>query len=235
MPLYSIVFFCLDLLAYVILVLVAVTASSLGIFIVNQFKEQQKPAPIIINPIEKPTQYPDFDVIKGSSKSAEITQLNITKDCPKNGCVNNKPASIDFDGINKVYVATGKFSRAYLYIEALVDYKRPLTSWDDIFFTIDGLGGHLVTDANNLPIPSDDTSKILYNLRSISFYYDLDDKLNQRNLQSNINLFSLLQDGYTLNIVATSSSDRPGRVLKEVSIYYECFQGSKCNIEERNY
>lgn len=224
-----------DLLAYVILVLVAVTASSLGIFIVNQFKEQQKAIPIIVAPVEKPTQYPDFDVIKGSSKSAEIKQLNITKDCPKNGCINNKPATLDFNGINKLYLVAGKFSRAYLYIEALVDYNRPLTSSDDVFFTMNGLGGHLVVDANNLPIPSGDTSRLLYNLRSVSFYYDLDDKLNQHNLQSNVNLSPLLQDGYTLNIVATLLSDRPGRVLREVSIYYECFQGSKCSIEERNY
>lgn len=223
------------ILGYIVLILVAGITSVIGFYVAKKIEKAEIPPRIISQPVEKATQHPDFDVIKGSSRSAEIKQLNITKDCPKNGCVNNKPASIDFDGINKVYTATGKFSRAYLYIEALVDYNRPLTSWDDIFFTIDGLGGHLVTDANNLPVPSGDTSRILYNLRSISFYYDLDDKLNQRNLQSNINLFSLVQDGYTLNIVATSSSDRPGRVLREVSIYYECFQGSRCSIEERNY
>lgn len=219
------------LLGYSVLIFVAISTSIIGILIANQIKKEQTPPSIVLTPEKKPTLYPDFDVIKGSSRSAEIKQLNITKDCPKDGCINNKPASLDFNGINKFYLVTGIFSRAYLYIEALVDYNRPLTSWDGIFFTINGLGGHLVTDDNNLPVPSGDTSKALYNLRSVSFYYVLDDKLNQRNLQSNVNLFSLLQDGYTLSVVTTLSSDRPGRVLKEVSIYYECFQGSDCSIK----
>lgn len=223
------------ILGYIVLIIIAGVTSVIGFYVAKKIEKAEQPPQIISQPIEKATKYPDFDVIKGSSKSAEIKQLNITKDCPENGCINNKPASLDFDGINKTYLAAGKFSRAYLYIEALADYNRPLTSWDDVFFTINGLGGHLVDDANNLPVPSGDTSRVLYNLRSVSFYYDLDDKLNQRNLQSNVNLFSLLQDGYTLNIVVTLSSDRPGRVLREVSIYYECFQGSRCSIDERNY
>lgn len=223
------------ILGYIVLTLVAGITSVTGFYVAKKIERAEQPPQIISQPKEKATQYPDFDVIKGSSKSAEIKSLNITRDCSKDGCVNNKPASVDFDGIHKSYLVTGKFSRAYLYVEALVDYNRPLTSWDDVFFTINGLGGHLVTDANNLPVSSGDTTRLLYNLRSISFFYDLDDKLNQRNPQSNINLFSLLQDGYTLTIVATLSSDRPGRVLREISIYYECFQGSKCSIEERNY
>ncbi len=46
------------------------------------------------------------------------------------------------------------------------------------------------------------------------------------------NFFDLLKNDTMLDIVAAISSDRPGRIMKEVSIYYECFEESECDIEE---
>lgn len=220
------------LLGYTVLVFVATSTSLIGFYIVNQVIKKQVYAPIVVQPEGKPSQYPDYDAIKGDNKSKNIKQLNITQDCPEGGCGNDRPASIEFDGINKSYQAIGSFSRAYLYIEAIVDYSRPLTSWDGIYLTINNWGGHLVEDSNVLPVPPSDVSRLLYNLRSISFYATLEDKLYKSNLYSNINLFTFLQDTNTLNVVVTISSDRPGRVLREVSIYYECFEGSNCDIKE---
>lgn len=219
------------LLGYVVLILVGVTASITGAFIINQINELQKP-PAPMEDMKKSSQYPDYDAIKGENKSEKITPLVITKNCPEEGCINDIPASIDFDGISKLYRVVGKFSRAYLYIEAMVDYSRPLTSWDGIYFTINQWGGHLIEDSNVLPVPPSDISRFLYNLQSISFYPTLDNKLDKTNLYSNFNVFSLLQNSNVLNIRVTISSDRPGRVLREASIYYECFEGSECRIEE---
>lgn len=211
--------------------MVGITASITGAFIINQINELQKPPQIIV-PTEKPSQYPDYDVIKGGNRSENIKQLNLTKNCLEGGCINDKPASVDFDGITKTYHVKGKFSRAYLYLEALVDYTRPLTSWDGIYFTINYWGGHLVVDDNVLPVPPSETSRYLYNLRSISFYETLEHKLNKTFIYANTSLFSLFIESNTLNIRVTISSDRPGRVLREVSIYYECFEGSNCDIKE---
>lgn len=211
--------------------MVGITASITGAFIINQINELQKP-PLPVEEVKKPSQYPDYDVIKGKNKSEKITPLVITKDCPEGGCINDKPASVDFDGITKTYHVKGKFSRAYLYIEALVDYTRPLTSWDGIYFAINYWGGHLVVDDNVLPVPPSEASRYLYNLRSISFYETLEHKLNKTFIYANTSLFSLFTESNTLNIGVTISSDRPGRVLREVSIYYECFEGSNCDIKE---
>lgn len=216
-----------SVLTTLIIAIFAFGVVAFGLYLVEKKPTELKP-PVVV----QPSQYPDYDVIRGENKSENIKQLNITKDCLKGGCRNDKPASAEFDGINKTYLVSGKFSRAYLYIEAIVDYTRPLTSWDGIYFTMNNWGGHLVNDDNLLSVPSSDTSRILYNLRSISFYGTLEDKLNKTNLYSNINLFSLLQDTNILNIVVTISSDRPGRILREVSIYYECFEGSSCDIKE---
>jgi hypothetical protein len=187
--------------------------------------------PIIVQQTQLPSQYPDYDAIKGTKSDPSIKALKITLDCPSSGCVNNKPATVDFDGIQKEYKVTGKFSRAYLYIEAAVDYNRPLTVWDDVYFTVNQFGGHLINDGNSLPIPPAETSEYLYDLRSISYYQSVGDK-GELSKEKNIDIFSLLQDKATLSIHASISSDRPGRVMKEVSIYYECFENSNCSIAE---
>ena len=205
-----------------------------GIVSLALYFAERKPTepPIVVRPPELPSQYPDWDAIKGKNPDPKIRAIRPTTECPPEGCINHKPATIEFDGIHKKYEVRGKFARAYLYIEALVDYKRPLTVWDDFYFKINGLGGHLMNDSNLLPVPPSDISRFLYDLRSISYFPSIRNKEQNINKQDNINLFSLLQNGIILDITASISSDRPGRVMKEVAIYYECFEGSECDIEE---
>jgi|GEM_PF-4027490 len=190
----------------------------------NQCNIEKKPKP-------KASEYPDYYNIKGDDLNTNIHQLLITKDCPSGGCVNNKPATIDFDGIKKDYKVIGSFSRAYLYIEAMVDYNRPLSIWDDIYFNIFNKGGHLIPDDNLLLVPASDSSVYLYDMRSISYYPEIDNKKLGENKKEDQDLFDTLKDKRTIRIHTSLSSDRPGRVLKEVSIYYECTVGSNCSIE----
>jgi len=190
----------------------------------------EKEIPVLSEP--EPSKYPDYTAIKGINPDPKIKSVNITVDCPEEGCKNDKPATIEFDGIERRYKVKGIFSRAYLYIEAVVDYGRPLTSWDDFYFKANNLGGHLITDENLLPIPASAFTRYLYDLRSISYYPSIDDKSERKNKKYSFNFFDLLKNDTMLNIVAAISSDRPGRIMKEVSIYYECFEGSGCNIEE---
>lgn len=224
-------------LGYLILIIIAVITSVIGIYIARKIEQpqpQSQPVTVVTPLSELPSQYPDYDAIKGKNSDPKIRAVKITADCPPDGCKNDKPATIEFDGIHKKYEVKGKFSRAYLYIEALVDYNRPLTVWDNFYFKMSKLGGHIIADENSLAIPPGQVSKYLYDLRAISYYPTIKDKENGTNRQNNINLFVLLQEGVTFNVVATISSDRPGRVIKEVSIYYECFIDSECTIKEVN-
>lgn len=232
-------------IGYIILIAVAGITTTLSFFII---KTIQAPTPEIIE-IEKekiierevlieveskpkPSDYPDYDVIKGENPDLNIKSVIITEDCPENGCVNHNPATIDFGSIVKNYKVKGEFVRAYLYIEAFVDYKRPLTVWDDFYFKINNLGGHLVSNGNLLPVPPGDSSRYLYDLRSISYYSSISDKQDVESKEINKNIFNLLLDGNIIYIVASISSNRPGRIMNEVAIYYECFKDSNCSIDK---
>lgn len=231
-----------DLISYAILIVIAAVTTSLGLYIGNRIKMSEEVAIVIKESEDKkqeniahenfPSQFPDFDAIKGERPDQKIKNIKISSDCSNDGCTNNKPATIDFDGIKKDYLVRGQFSRAYLYIDSLVDYNRPLTSWDDIYFTINEKGGHLIPDGNQLPVPAGNTSKYLYNLNSTSFFPTIKDKEQNKNKKNNVNLFGILKDGNKLSIHTSVSSNRPGRVIKDVSIFYECFEGSDCSIEE---
>lgn len=217
-----------DKIVTMIVATVGVLTVLSGVIMVNYFINKNKPVePAVL--VISPSEYPDYDAIKGIKPDEKIKSINITEGCPSGGCKDEKPATVSFGGINKKYKVTGKFSRAYLYAELLVDNKRPLTSWDDFYFKINGVGGHIIPDKNVLPVPPSETSRYLYDLRSISFFSSMKEKWDKQN---NIDFFSLLQDSITINVSITISSDRPGRIMKEVAIYYECFEGSVCGIQE---
>lgn len=222
-------------LGYLVLTIVAVVTSVTGIYIAKKIENtpsQQVQQAQVETLKVMPSQYPDYDAIKGKNKDPKIKQVNITKDCPPGGCISKKPAYTNFDDINKKYSVKGKFSRVYLYIEALVDYSRPLTSWDDIYFKLNDRGGHLIPEGNVLSTPPGDTSTYLYDMRMISYYPTLENKMKKTSKHDDFNMFELLGDGSTIKIVAAISSNRPGRVMKEFSIYYECYEGSECSITE---
>lgn len=223
-------------LGYLLLIIIAVITSVLGIYIVSKIEKPQPQPAVVVAPTlpELPSQYPDYDAIKGKNSDSKIKAVKITANCPPDGCKSDTPATKKFDEIHKQYEVKGKFSRAYLYIEALVDYNRPLTVWDDFYFKMSKLGGHIIADENSLAVPPGEVSKYLYDLRAISYYPTIRDKESRTNRHNNTNLFVLLQDSAVFDIVAAISSNRPGRVMKEVSIYYECFVGSECIIQEVN-
>jgi len=200
---------------YIVLLIVAATTSIIGVYIAKTISGEEL------------RQYPDYSAIKGKIRGHTFKPVIIAKDH-----LNKQPATVDFNGIKKRFKVKGRILRAYLYIEAAVDYSKPLTVWDDIYFTINNQGGHLIPDSNNFPTPPSGVSRYLYDLHSISYFPLIKDKENWKNKRTNDNLFELLQDGKNLYIITSISSDRPGRVMKEISIYYECFKGSTCSIEE---
>ena len=227
------------LVAYLFLSILSLSSWVLGVFIVNHIKktaqeqviDQQKEVLSEIKKESNNSAFPDFNTIKGDNPDTKIHVERITKDCPNEGCVNDHSAIVEFDGIKRRYKATGKFSRAYLYAELLVDYNRQLTNWDDLYFTMNNQGGHILSEQSSLPTPNGDTSKYLYDLRSISYYPTIRDKERKINLKSNINFFYFLENQSSFDLWVSISSNRPGRVMKEVSIYYECLEGFDCEIK----
>ena len=246
-----------DLMAYLILIVVASITTLLGLYIggltneankrvvieknisrdinekIKQRAEEIKELEEKIKTSEElwqkalPSELPDYSAIKGANPNPNIRNIKISSECHLGGCVNDKPATVNFDGIKKSYKSRGQFSRAYLYIDALVDYDRPLTSWDDIYFVV-----NLIPDSNTLPVPAGKTSQYLYNLSSISYFPTIKDKEMNKNKRDNTDFFRLLKYENRINIYTSVSSNRPGRVIKEISIFYECFEGSDCLIEE---
>jgi hypothetical protein len=206
-------------------VILVISAIIIVNYLVNLHDEAN---PVTVIPT--PSEYPDYDAIKGLNPDQKIKKIEITLNCP-NKCTNDQSATADFDGIEKNYRAVGKFSRAYVYADVAVDYKRPLTSWDDLYLRIGGFGGHIILDENLLPVPAGQSSRYLFNMKSISYYSSLANKTAKKS-SNNIDFFSVLQNENEFHVHASISSNRPGRVMREISIYYECLDGSQCYVEE---
>lgn len=212
------------IIGYIIFFIIIIGTSFVGIYTVGKIREGQQQKNVVVKQVEKQCQYPDFDAIKGKNPDQDIKPITIARNF-----INSKPVTPnDLDGVTKNFEVKGQFSRAYLYIEAMVDYKRQLTVWDDVYFKIKDDGGHLISDFNNLARPSATVSNYLYDLRSIYYYPTVEDKKKEGSI---VNLFELLKDEKKLKINVFVSSNRPGGVLKEVSIYYQCLPGSTCSIK----
>lgn len=127
-----------QILAQTISGVVMMLSGVIGIYIVLQLtgntNTSHNGTPTTTPPIVVPSEYPDFDAIKGPNPVADIKVLKLTDLCQNTQCTNDNPASKDLDGIDTQIQAKGEFSRAYLYTELAVDYTRPLTSWDDFLF-----------------------------------------------------------------------------------------------------
>lgn len=208
---------------YLVILTVAGLATIASSYVVKKLRLSEKQSPLPTPAIISPSQYPDYDAIKGKDPDKTINLIKFTDSCPEFGCKNDTPANIDFDGIKKEYKVTGKISRGYLYIEVAVDDNRPLTNYDDFYFTINYIAGHLVPESNQLPVPPSNISRYLFDLRYVPY---------RSNSIKIADLLSVISKSQTIKIHASVSSNRPGRLIKEVSLYYQCATGSECNIEE---
>lgn len=217
-----------------LVLLLTIIISAAGAYFVGSIINNNKNINSTINqninqPI--PSEYPDFVAIKGDKKDPDIKILLLASDKQVNfGAIEGDKSTLD--GVTSRFKVTGKLSRAYLFFEGTVD-QLPLSAFDDLYFLVNqAKGGHIIIDNNSLPTPSGDTTKILVDLRSVSFYPKIDDKRKDINKQINFDFFSLLTDGKTVQIDSFISSERNPRYIKELSIYYECEAGTVCSLEQ---
>ena len=151
--------------------------------------------------------------------------------------ISNFGANKNEDSIGEKYHIKGEIKKAFLYIDVAVDYDRCFTKYDNFFFSItkdkqNKKSGHIKID-NIKGVPNDLKCVFLYDLSDISYISSIDGG-QSKNTHNNENFLSLFAKNNNISISAFISSSRAGRVMKEVSIYYECAEQSECLIEYIN-
>jgi len=177
----------------------------------------EKEVPVVSEP--KPSEYPDYEAYKSLSNKIILVKDNysfVTKDYKRIG------------EIKKKFLITGKFRRAYIFIDVSVDNGRPLTIYDSIYLTLNYKGGHLLRN-KSLPIPPSDTTKLLYDMREIPYIKNIPYSENKQPLFTNWS--AELNSKKTIPLYSFLSSWREGSLIKEISIAFECEEGSNCDIK----
>ncbi|MBU0613134.1 hypothetical protein KKB10_03900 [Patescibacteria group bacterium] len=177
-----------------------------------------------------PSEYPDYVAIKGEKADPDMRQfiIGVNKEV-KFGAEESNIATLG--GITKRIKVNGELSRAYLFFEGTVD-GLPLSAFDDLYLLINNAkGGHIVEDDNYLPTPPGDTTKILLNLKSVTYYPKIINKRSETNKKLNIDLFSNFEVDEIIEIFSFISSERSPRITNELSIYYECKEGVECSLD----
>jgi len=205
------------LAGYIILTIIAVSTSIVGIYIVRKFQKEQPPQVVIVKPEERPSQYPDYEAYKS------LTKVNLVKD-------NTSFVTRDYKKIGEVtkkIIVSGKFRRAYVYINASVDNGKPLTIYDSIYMTLNRDGGHLLRN-KSLAVPASDVTQLLYDLRMIPYIKNV--PYSEDGTLLFANWLKKLNSQAASSIYTFLSSWRAGGLIKEITIAFECEENSKCDI-----
>ena len=140
-----------------------------------------------------------------------------------------------------VILDKGELARGYLYIKASLDENsvinksitpipenRSLTTWESIYLTLNGTGGHLYRP-QSLPLPNNNNkTELLYALNNIPYLQDI--PYNERSTPFTADWFSLFSDGSSIQVISFISSLRKAH-LEEVTIYYQCVKDSDCLLK----
>lgn len=212
------------LIGYLILILVAVTTSTLGIFLVKKFEVKnppQLPPPsfVIVTSTPKISLYPDFDSLK-SIKKLDIVN-NFDSWTPETKLNNDKI-------FQTIVVDKGKLSKGYLYIRASLDNKA-LTKWESIYLKMNWTGGHIFRP-DSLPIPPSDKTELLFALNEIPYLSSM--PYSEQRVPKTTNWFGLFQNKREISITSFISSLRPAKI-EEISLYYQCADDDLCSIYKK--
>lgn len=163
----------------------------------------------------QPSQYPDYDSLKGLNSVAIVTSTATSE---------SKELSVA-GGITTHLQISGTFSRLYLYAEVSVDNK-PLTDWDSLYVKIGGFGGHLYRP-DSLATPADNqTTRLLFNASSIPYLSSLPYSSARTPLVTDwfdniFNATSSVSRQRTTRVDAFISTTRQG-VIHLIALYYAC-------------
>ena len=183
---------------------------------------EQKVSQQVKNTVEqslsKPSKFPDYEAYKAFEKKITIVRDQVsfvTKDYKKIG------------EVEKQFLVKGKFRRAYIFISASVDNGKPLTVYDSIYLLLNYKGGHILRD-KSLPIPPSDTTQLLYDMREIPYITSIPYSESKQPLFTN--WLNEINSKESISFYTFLSSWRPGGLIKEITIAFECKENSECDI-----
>lgn len=191
-----------------------------AILVLYLFTDIFEKEPIVITPTPTPiipSEYPDYEAFQSLQNRLVIVQDRDTYS-PKNQPIIGR--------LIQQLTVSGEFSRIYIYIEASVDDGKPLTQWDSIYMTMNGVGGHLFRP-NTLKVPGDTITKLLYGLNEVPI---ISLPYSEKKTPSAVNWFNQFVDGNVIRYDTFISSLRPGGKLKLIEIRYECEIDGGCEI-----
>lgn len=149
----------------------------------------------------------------------------------ENTTFNQKPTNF----VNKNFLVKGNFSEGFLYVKVSIN-GEPITSKGTVYVKLSALidsqyyelGGHLI-EARSLGTPkSSNYTELLYQLSDIQY--------KKQYWQTDIEVLSadwlrLFNESVKQELISfTSTVDRG--LIQELSIYYNCVNGSSCSIKE---
>lgn len=188
-----------------------------GIFRTPREKITEKEVQVMPKP--KPSEYPDYEAYKSLPNKIILVNNNpsfVTKDYKKIG------------EAEKQFLVKGKFNRAYIFIDVSVDNGSPLTVYDSIYILLKNKGGHILRN-KSLPIPPSDTTQLLYDMREIPYITSIPYSENKQQLFADwLDEINLKESA---SFYAFLSSWRPGGLIKEITIAFECEENSNCDIK----
>jgi len=187
------------------------------------------PSPSITN---IPTsEYPEYDILKGKSPSPEFKNIKLLD----KAITNTVSVRENLDGTGGIIETKGKIENAFLYIELFVDFNKRLTPHDDFYFKLNEMnakkeiGGHL-SPKHTKPIPPDtgiQATQLLYDMSGVLYKESFTDQSYDKTAYW---IFELNKNKQ-LRWLAFVSTDRPGGVIQDITIYYKCSKDTPdCSI-----
>jgi hypothetical protein len=166
----------------------------------------------------KAPQFPDYEAYKSFHKKVTLVSDHtsfVTTDSKKVGKIKEQLS------------LKGKFSRAYIFISVSVDNGKPLTVYDSIYIKLNRIGGHILRN-KSLPLPASDITQLLYDMRQIPYIKNVPYSETKKPLIAN--WLAALNSNETISFDSFLSSARPGGLIKEITVAFECEEKNVCDI-----
>ena len=171
--------------------------------------------------LSRPSVFPDYEAYKSFEK-----KIILVKDNPSFVAKNYKKIG----EVEKQFLVKGKFRRAYIFVDVLVDNGRPLTVYDSIYILLNDKGGHILRN-KSLPTPPSDTTQLLYDMREIPYIASIPYSESKPPLFTN--WLDEINSKESISFYAFLSSWRLGGLIKEITIAFECEENSNCDIKAK--
>jgi len=168
-------------------------------------------------PEPKPSEYPDYDILKN------LTPLTLIENKVSWSPEGKKEKIIAYEIKLK---STGQFAKIYLYTEVSSDNK-PFTQYESLYIRFNNKGGHIFRP-QSLKIPADTITRLLYAINNIPYLSGIPYSESKTPLTTN--WFNFFKDDSLITVNIFISSLKPA-LINKIMLYYDCVEGSDCKIK----